>query len=174
MASRTVKQIGRRRGPPSSSKGPRLSLRRLVGFLLFSLVVIYLYVAVNLFWSKEMVEKHGMESLSEAIHGLQHQERRAAMKEVVEKSMESSSPKRYHEFREIAVQLAGLPPPDILSTLENTDPFGVRSFEKRLLQEESKKGAVLSKDELKGLFPCPRDRISLPDQRDRKQEEIFR
>jgi hypothetical protein len=121
-----------------------------------------------------MVEKHGMESLSEAIHGLQHQERRAAMKEVAEKSMESSSPKRYHEFREIAVQLAGLPPPDILSTLENTDPFGVRSFEKRLLQEESKKGSVLSMDELKGLFPCPRDRISLPDQRDRKQEETFR
>jgi hypothetical protein len=84
--------------------------------------------------------------------------------------------KQYQDWRKIAVDLAAQSPDVILSTLQTHDPFGVREFEKRLLDDESKKGAFLTPQQLQDLFPCPSDnnRITLPDQRNRDKDTAFR
>ena len=85
-------------------------------------------------------------------------------------------PKReqYSDWRGLAVDLAGKLPAEILRTLKEEDPFGVRAFEKQLLETESKQKRFLGLDELRELFPCPTDRITLPDQRDSEKARAFR
>ena len=95
----------------------------------------------------------------------------------------------YFEWKKYAVELAGMSPEDIVNTLKNDDPFGVRTFEARLLETESEKERFLSLVELQDLFPCPTsttatggiagvagdgERITLPDQRDLNKAEAFR
>ncbi|KAI2494303.1 hypothetical protein MHU86_20237 [Fragilaria crotonensis] len=86
----------------------------------------------------------------------------------------SNSKKIYQDWRALAVDLAAKPADEILSVLETQDPFGVRRFEKHLLEAESARGAFLTSEQLQELFPCPVDRITLPDQRDRTKEKAFR
>lgn len=85
-------------------------------------------------------------------------------------------PKRewYADWRSLAVDLAGKLPAEILQILREEDPFGVRTFEKRLLKTESMEKRFLALDELRELFPCPTDRITLPDQRDPDKAHAFR
>jgi hypothetical protein len=76
------------------------------------------------------------------------------------------SPLGFSYWREIAVNLARLPADELLQQLEQKDPFGVRAFEKQLIELESKQGHVLSVDEIRTIFPCPSfARVTLPDQR---------
>jgi hypothetical protein len=86
----------------------------------------------------------------------------------------SNSKKLYQDWKALAVDLAARPADEILSVLETQDPFGVRRFEKHLLEAESARGAFLTSEQLQELFPCPADRITLPDQRDRTKENAFR
>lgn len=81
---------------------------------------------------------------------------------------------RYADWRSLAVDLAGKLPAEILQILKEEDPFGVRTFEKRLLETESNQKRFLALDELRELFPCPTDRITLPDQRDSDKAHAFR
>ena len=81
---------------------------------------------------------------------------------------------RYADWRSLAVDLAGKLPAEILQILKEEDPFGVRTFEKRLLETESSQKRFLALDELRELFPCPTDRITLPDQRDSDKAHAFR
>ena len=83
-------------------------------------------------------------------------------------------PMLYQDWRTLAMTLAALPADDILRTLQTQDPFGVRKFEQRLLDEESNQGAFLTVEQLHDLFPCPSDRITIPDQRDHTKEAAFR
>ena len=80
----------------------------------------------------------------------------------------------YQDWRKTAVQLATLTPDQVLLELETSDPFGVRTFEKRLKEEETAKQRILTTDEIKQLFPCPTSRITLPDQRDLPKAKAFR
>jgi hypothetical protein len=80
----------------------------------------------------------------------------------------------YKDWKEVAVALAALPPDQILSTLQEEDPFGVRAFETKLLETESSKQAILQLDDVKSLFPCPAERITLPDQRDHERARRYR
>jgi hypothetical protein len=80
---------------------------------------------------------------------------------------------RYAEWRTIATNLAKLPPDKVLSELQIRDPFGTRTFETTLLQKETDKGAVLTMEEMLEIFPCPADRITLPDQRDHSKARAF-
>lgn len=80
----------------------------------------------------------------------------------------------YNEWRQKVVELATMPASQTIRELEEKDPFGTRRFEKLLLSEESKRGATLSLKEIQKLFPCPKDRISLPDQRDHSRAASFR
>jgi hypothetical protein len=82
----------------------------------------------------------------------------------------------YKDWKELAVQLARLPAQELLQTLHNQDPFGTRTFEERLLQEETKLGRILQNNEIQALFPCPGNdnRISFPDQRNLSQAANFR
>ena len=81
----------------------------------------------------------------------------------------------YEDWKEMAVKLSGLEANKILETLDDQDPFGVRKFEAQLVDAESKKGANLDQEELKGLFPCPSyRRITIPDQRAHARDEAFR
>ena len=89
----------------------------------------------------------------------------------------------YSDWRRYAVELAGKPPEEIVQILTTDDPFGVRTFEKRLLETESKQARFLTLEELQGLFPCPGstdssgtsgERITLPDQRNADKARAFR
>jgi hypothetical protein len=96
-----------------------------------------------------------------------------------ERSKKRRVPKRenkmtYKDWRNIAVDLAMLSPEETLKELETKDPFGTRTFERQLLESESLKGATLELDEVKKLFWCPSDRITLPDQRNHSKSEAFR
>lgn len=75
--------------------------------------------------------------------------------------------KRYMYYRSLAMRLAALPPDQVLEELEKNDPFGVRRFERRLLYTESSQGSFLR--DIRSLFPCPVDRITLPDRRNKKR-----
>jgi hypothetical protein len=83
---------------------------------------------------------------------------------------------RYSDWRDLAVQLAALPADQILTTLKTTDPFGVRQFEENLKQTESDRQAILQREDLQRLFPCPVDdeRITLPDQRNHQRSKLYR
>jgi hypothetical protein len=101
-------------------------------------------------------------------------------------SLNSKPKSTYFEWKKYAVELAGMSPEDIVNTLKKDDPFGVRTFEARLLKTESEKERFLSLTELQDLFPCPTstsnggiaagdgERITLPDQRDQNKAEAFR
>jgi len=87
----------------------------------------------------------------------------------------------YSDWRRYAVELAGKLPEEIVQILTTEDPFGVRTFEKRLLETESKQARFLTPEELQGLFPCPGtsgtssgERITLPDQRNADKARAFR
>lgn len=88
-------------------------------------------------------------------------------------SHQQNSSMRYAEWRTIATNLAKLPPDKVLSELQMRDPFGTRTFETTLLQKETDKGAVLTMEEMLEIFPCPADRITLPDQRDHSKARAF-
>jgi len=81
---------------------------------------------------------------------------------------------RYQEWRQLAVDLSKLPASQVLKELEAKDPFGVRSFEKLLLEKETQNGAILTMEDLLSLFHCPTNRITLPDQRDHAKAQAFR
>jgi hypothetical protein len=76
----------------------------------------------------------------------------------------------YAGWRQLVVNLARLPPASLLQTLQTEDPFGVREMEQKILQAEenldaSGGNALNNPRLLEGLFSCPTDRITLPDQR---------
>ena len=72
------------------------------------------------------------------------------------------------------MDLAKLPADKVLKELDTNDPFGVRTFEKHLVEKETQKGAILTMQEILELFPCPTDRLTLPDQRDHAKAQAFR
>lgn len=81
----------------------------------------------------------------------------------------------YKEWKQFAVELAALPPTEVLQVLKSQDPFGVRTFEKALQDMESDRQAILSLEDVRQLFPCPsEERITLPDQRDHIKAKKYR
>ena len=77
-------------------------------------------------------------------------------------------------FRSLALELAALPPKETVDRLRSEDPFEVRRFEEQLLQEETQLGRILEPVELEKLFPCPKQRITLPDIRNMTAAENYR
>ena len=94
----------------------------------------------------------------------------------VQQARTQKQPRReqYSDWRSLAVDLAGKRPADVLRVLKEEDPFGVRTFEKQLLETESNSQRFLQLEELQQLFPCPADRITLPDQRNSDKARAFR
>ena len=80
----------------------------------------------------------------------------------------------YQDWRDFAIEMSALSPGEVLHILKEQDPFGVRSFEKALLQRESDEQAILQMDDIKKLFPCPSERITLPDQRNHENAKKYR
>mmetsp|Transcript_5722 Transcript_5722/g.11077 ORF Transcript_5722/g.11077 Transcript_5722/m.11077 type:complete len:469 (-) Transcript_5722:44-1450(-) len=83
----------------------------------------------------------------------------------------------YEHFSNMAQDLAALPPTEALQKLEQSDPFGTRAFDSKLLEHETTLGRVLTIDEIKQqLFSCPRneERITLPDARVEQKALDFR
>ena len=81
---------------------------------------------------------------------------------------------KYQDWRKVAVQLATLSAAEVLIELDKSDPFGTRTFERKLKQEETAKQRTLTINEIQELFPCPSNRITLPDQRDHDKAAAFR
>jgi len=86
----------------------------------------------------------------------------------------SESGMTYRDWRKLAVHLAVMTPDQALMQLDKSDPFGTRTFERKLKESETEKQRSLSIEEVRELFPCPADRLTLPDQRDYAKAEAFR
>ncbi len=82
----------------------------------------------------------------------------------------------FQHFLGVAQDLAALSPDQTLSQLEQKDPFGTRTFDAALMERETLLRRILTFEEIKEIFPCPRDeeRITLPDVRDEKKAREFR
>ena len=174
------------------------TIQRILLILLFFLGFVYIQFAIQIIkGSANNNEDNTGVGMGEVQQQQQQQRRvRAGGGSSDDKKLSSSSsnskPKStYFEWKKYAVELAGMSPEDIVNTLKNDDPFGVRTFEARLLETESEKERFLSLVELQDLFPCPTsttsnggviagaaggdgERITLPDQRDRNKAEAFR
>jgi hypothetical protein len=84
---------------------------------------------------------------------------------------------QYADWRRLAIELSALSASDVITTLEQKDPFGVRHFEKQLVQLESENHGPISLETIQQeLFPCPpnEDRMTLPDVRNHTQTLSFR
>jgi len=83
---------------------------------------------------------------------------------------------QYPYWKDLAVKLAAMTAKETLIELNEKDPFGTRTFENYLLEQETKLGRLLTQDELEALFPCPstKRRITLPDQRNHQKAKDFR
>ena len=81
----------------------------------------------------------------------------------------------YAHFSNVAQDLAALSPSETLEKLE-LDPFGIRAFTSKIVEDERKLGRVLTIDEIQQIFPCPRneERITLPDVRVEQKARDFR
>mmetsp|Transcript_42033 Transcript_42033/g.89502 ORF Transcript_42033/g.89502 Transcript_42033/m.89502 type:complete len:458 (-) Transcript_42033:278-1651(-) len=81
----------------------------------------------------------------------------------------------FAHFSNIAQDLAALSPSETLEKLE-LDPFGTRTFDAKLLEHETTLRRVLTIDEIRQLFPCPRneERMTLPDARVEQKARDFR
>ncbi|KAL3800650.1 hypothetical protein HJC23_006112 [Cyclotella cryptica] len=82
----------------------------------------------------------------------------------------------YGHFSRLAQDLASLPPNETLQKLKDEDPFGTRTFDSLLLEQETQLARVLTLQEIRQLFPCPdeQDRITLPDSRNEQRAREFR
>jgi hypothetical protein len=141
-------------------------MQKIIGGLLLLMLLLYSFVSLQ--FASQYEEKKNPTSEKETIRKPSDQGQQRKL---------PSTPKRhrsYPHWRDLAVKLAALPPDQVLTTLETQDPFGVRHFEEQLLQTESSKGAFLDLNELRGLFSCPDDRITLPDRRNHDKAEAFR
>lgn len=82
----------------------------------------------------------------------------------------------FERFVGIALDLSGLEPNETLHRLDTEDPFGTRNFDKKLMEEETRLGRILTMEEIEKLFPCPQieERITLPDFRIEAKAKAFR
>ena len=142
---------------PSRRKRKRSALNPQNVLLVVMLFMVLIYIKVYV-WIFQNTDTNAKASLSEP------------------RNLQKTTPKRekYSDWRSLAVDLAGKLPAEILRILREEDPFGVRTFEKNLLETESKNERFLEVDELQQLFPCPTDRITLPDQRNSDKARAFR
>ena len=82
----------------------------------------------------------------------------------------------YTRLSLIAQDLAALSPGETLQKLKEEDPFLTRAFDSQLTEQETQLGRVLTLEEIRQLFPCPKeqDRITLPDARVQQKAVDFR
>lgn len=82
----------------------------------------------------------------------------------------------YHSWLNVALFLASQSPSELLSILDQVDPFQVRAFDASLIQSELEHERSLSPAELAQLFPCPPigQRITLPNQVNQTKAKLFR
>lgn len=168
---------------PSSRNVPRVAQRRTVkrpvriGILLlfiFSILIALVYCGLVV----QVVRQHGSTATSHA-NFLAPNNKALSINITSNQSdvwgkLLTKERTNYADWRDLAVQLAALPADQILSILKTHDPFGVRNFEQRLLQTESDRQAILKIDDVKNLFPCPAQRITIPDQRNHDRARKYR
>ena len=85
-------------------------------------------------------------------------------------------PSSYADWRKLAVELAQLPPSEILTRLEQEDPFGVRALEKMMAQVSPEELFEDLLPRITQIFPCPSttERLGFPDQRNLTKAQAFR
>lgn len=81
---------------------------------------------------------------------------------------------RYEKYREQLMQLAKLEPEELLRKIADEDPLQMNQFKLDLIIAETKLDRSLTQEELMDLFPCPDDRISLPDARNHTRSILYR
>lgn len=153
---------------------PLASLSSLLCGFLTMLAAIYIYVTCMFLSEHNRVVNHGSSSELEKseISGRKDVTNPTITRK---QNLETHETQRYFDYwKELAVNLSALPADEILTSLEMQDPFGVRHFESQLVEMETLKKSNLEIDDIKKLFPCPVDRITLPDQRDHARDRAFR
>ena len=177
-----ISHIGTRRGQKGKATLPAyllLLLRLLFLAASLALVALYIHSPKSLFQNDvlvaEAIQTAPPKLFQQTAQRVAKTTNQAKTDPTAKYNLKSSvKPMLYQDWRMLAVNLAALPAEVVLAKLQTQDPFGVRQFEQRLLDEESNKGAFLNPEHLKDLFPCPADRITLPDQRNHSKITAFR
>ena len=153
---------------------PVASLSSLLCGFLTLLAVMYIYVTLMFISENNRGSDRDSNSAPKPSSGLT---KSAVVNEENERRHDEQVQKNgrhYDYWKDLAVNLSALPADQILTTLEQQDPFGVRHFETQLLEMETFKASNLEMNDLKKLFPCPADRITIPDQRDHSRDKAYR
>ena len=152
-------------------KTKRLGIEGIVSSFLASLLVFY-------FTGTYLIVRKTRNTKEPPVHRLPPEERNAQERKAHEETdlIRPSSAISYLRYKALALELAGLEPAETLRRLHTMDPFGTRTFEQRLIEEETRLGRILLQSELRDLFPCPAhvDRITLPDFRNPNAAFLFR
>ena len=81
------------------------------------------------------------------------------IEEFLSKNNKSNEYQNVHYFRRIAIELAKYKPSDILSELNEYDPFGVRTILQQIQNAEFlNQNQTISLSQLQSIFPCPYSR----------------
>ena len=150
----------------------RIGIVVLVGIFIVVLLAVYIFLISKLM--AHQIPDSGVPVVSPASAAVQNVDKAVRVDE--NHVSWSNSPRHsYKDWKQLAVELAALPPDEILKILKTQDPFGVRKFEEKLLQMESDRQAILQLDDIQQLFPCPKgERITLPDQRNHELAKKYR
>ena len=162
-------------------KGTCITPQRVLLLFMFCMGLGYIQFAVYIIKTSNNVigdngNSHNIVTTTTTIRGGKQQQQQRRIRANSNGNNDNNNPKlTYSEWKNFAVQLAGMKPSDIVRTLKKNDPFGVRTFEKKLLDTESEKGRFLSLQEIQEVFPCPNtERITLPEQRNNDKALAFR
>ena len=181
---------------PNSSRRPALSAAFsnstvmetvfLVGLVIFVFIVLWVYKFIQL--HLEMSDDHAFGKLPQSLPQVLEPPIQKKNKDGgglrggnISNNNNNSSPQQsnlggFTHFLKVAEDLAALTPTETLKQLDG-DPFGVRTFDKQLIEQETTLGRTLTIEEIQQLFPCPTasvDRITLPDVRVEQKAKDFR
>ncbi|KAL7447089.1 hypothetical protein ACHAXM_011104, partial [Skeletonema potamos] len=147
----------------------------LIGLIIAVFIVFWLYQLVSIIMSKNVRGPGPVVSLPN-LPSPQQQGQAIAAAGLRGRGASSQASGGFQHFLDIALDLASLEPSEALATIEQNDPFETNHFDTLLLQKETSLKRILTIDEIKEIFPCPRleERITLPDARVEQKAQDFR
>jgi len=147
----------------------------LIGLIIAVFIVFWLYQLVSIIMSKNVRGPGPVVSLPN-LPSPKKQGQAIAAAGLRGRGASSQTSGGFQHFLDIALDLASLEPSEALATIEQNDPFETNRFDTLLLQKETSLKRILTIDEIKEIFPCPRleERITLPDARVEQKAQDFR
>ncbi len=180
---RRIKRSGHRPTLSSASRNSTvLETIFLIGLVIAVFIAFWLYQLVSILVSSGINEPGSAISLPDNVPspgGLLQQGQVAKSQAVGLRGGVASSLSNnggFQHYLDIALELASLEPSEALATMEKNDPFQTNHFDTLLLEKENALERILTIEEIKEIFPCPKmeERITLPDARVEQKAKDFR